>query len=59
MKTASASESIPDFSVIEMRNVSFRYPGSDRKVLDNLNLRSEKGERYALVGENGSGKTTS
>lgn len=58
MKTASASESIPDFSVIEMRNVSFRYPGSDRKVLDNLNLRSEKGERYALVGENGSGKTT-
>ncbi|HHY35343.1 MAG TPA: ABC transporter ATP-binding protein [Firmicutes bacterium] len=49
---------VSDFSVIEMRNVSFRYPGSDRKVLDNLNLKFEKGERYALVGENGSGKTT-
>jgi ATP-binding cassette, subfamily B, bacterial len=38
--------------------VSFSYPGSPRRVLDNLNLRIEPGERIALIGENGQGKTT-
>lgn len=42
----------------EFRNVSFHYPGSRRLVLNNLNLRIEAGERIALVGENGQGKTT-
>ena len=39
-------------------NVSFSYPGSPRRVLDHLNLRIEPGERIALIGENGQGKTT-
>jgi ATP-binding cassette, subfamily B, bacterial len=39
-------------------SVSFRYPGSDRVVLDRLDLRIGPGERIALVGENGQGKTT-
>jgi len=39
-------------------NVSFSYPGSQRRILDNLNLRIEPGERIALIGENGQGKTT-
>ena len=39
-------------------NVSFSYPGSERRVLDRLNLRVDKGERIALIGENGQGKTT-
>lgn len=39
-------------------NVSFAYPGNERKVLDNLNLRIRIGERVALVGANGQGKTT-
>lgn len=39
-------------------SVSFRYPGSDRPVLDRLNLQIDAGERIALVGENGQGKTT-
>lgn len=43
---------------IEFRDVSFRYPGSDRLVLENLNLCIRPGERVALVGENGQGKTT-
>ena len=43
---------------IEFRNVSFSYPGSDRKVLDGVDLRVEKGERLSLVGLNGAGKTT-
>ena len=43
---------------LEFRNVSFHYPGSDRLVLKNLNFRIGVGERVALVGENGEGKTT-
>ena len=39
-------------------NVSFAYPGNDRPVLDRLNLRIGLGERIALVGANGQGKTT-
>lgn len=42
----------------EFRNVSFRYPGQDRFVLKELNLSIKPGERIALVGENGQGKTT-
>lgn len=44
--------------LIEFQNVSFRYPGTETYVLKDLNLRFEIGERVALVGANGSGKTT-
>jgi ATP-binding cassette subfamily B protein len=42
----------------EFRHVSFKYPGSPRVILNNLNFRMEAGERIALVGQNGQGKTT-
>jgi ATP-binding cassette subfamily B protein len=42
----------------EFRNVSFRYPGSSRLVLNKLNFHLHPGERVALIGENGEGKTT-
>ncbi len=42
----------------EFENVSFAYPGNSRMVLDGLNFRLERGERVALIGENGQGKTT-
>jgi ATP-binding cassette subfamily B protein len=42
----------------EFRNVSFRYPGSSRLVLNRLNFQLHPGERVALIGENGEGKTT-
>ena len=42
----------------EFRNVAFRYPGSPRLVLDGLNFHFHRGERVALIGENGEGKTT-
>lgn len=43
---------------IEFRDVSFQYPGSDHFVLSKLNFQIRLGERVALVGENGEGKTT-
>jgi ATP-binding cassette subfamily B protein len=42
----------------EFRDVSFRYPGTSRMVLRDLNFHLRPGERVALVGENGQGKTT-
>ena len=43
---------------VEFENVSFRYPGSEEYVIRNLNLKLLIGERIAIVGRNGSGKTT-
>ncbi|HLH38145.1 MAG TPA: ABC transporter ATP-binding protein [Bryobacteraceae bacterium] len=43
---------------IEFRDVSFRYPGSEKMVLNRVNFRIEPRQRIALVGENGEGKTT-
>ena len=42
----------------EFRNVSFTYPGTERTVLHNFNFTLSRGERIALIGENGQGKTT-
>jgi ATP-binding cassette subfamily B protein len=42
----------------ELRNVSFAYPGTSRQVVQNLNFTLHVGERVALIGENGQGKTT-
>lgn len=43
---------------IEFRNVSFRYAGSENYALKNININLKVGERLAVVGMNGSGKTT-
>jgi len=43
---------------IEVQNVSFRYPATERMVLQNINLVIRPGETVAIVGENGAGKTT-
>lgn len=43
---------------IEFKNVTFIYPGTTRKILENFNLTIKPGEKVALVGENGAGKTT-
>ena len=43
---------------IEFSNVSFKYPGSDVYVLKNISMKLNIGERLAIVGMNGSGKTT-
>ncbi len=43
---------------IEFKNVSFKYPQGEKKVLDNVSFKIEAGEKIALVGLNGAGKTT-
>lgn len=43
---------------VEFRNVSFQYPGSERWALRNVSIKFQVGKRLAIVGENGSGKTT-
>ncbi|MGI5899633.1 MAG: ABC transporter ATP-binding protein [Christensenellales bacterium] len=43
---------------IEFRNVSFKYPGTDDYALKDVSIAFNVGERLAVVGQNGSGKTT-
>lgn len=43
---------------VEFRNVSFKYPGSENYALKGVNMKFEIGKRLAVVGMNGSGKTT-
>lgn len=45
-------------TVIEFRNVSFKYPNTDKYVLQDINFTIHDKESLALVGENGAGKST-
>lgn len=49
---------LTDTFEIEFKNVSFKYPGSNNYSLKNINLKINNGEHLAVVGRNGSGKTT-
>lgn len=51
---------IPKLDGYELRleNVTFRYPGTESNILENLNLTIHPGEKLAIVGLNGAGKTT-
>ncbi|EEI85818.1 ABC transporter, ATP-binding protein [Anaerococcus lactolyticus ATCC 51172] len=51
-------EKASDFQSLEFKNVTFAYPGSDRKIIDNLSFRINKGEKISIVGVNNAGKTT-
>jgi len=48
----------PILEGVRFENVSFKYPGSEKYVLKNVNLFIKPGESIALVGLNGAGKTT-
>lgn len=52
----SVTRGVPHTIVFE--HVSFSYPGTDRRVLDDINLTIRPGETLVLVGLNGAGKTT-
>ncbi len=59
VKQAAASGRSRDADAgFEFRDVTFRYPGSERSALNGVSFRVAPGERVALVGENGAGKTT-
>lgn len=54
----SGRERPASFSEIRFRDVSFSYVGSERNVLEGIDLTLKKGEKVAIVGLNGSGKST-
>ena len=43
---------------VEFRNVDFRYPGAEEKMLDNITFTAKAGESTAFIGSTGSGKST-
>jgi ATP-binding cassette subfamily B protein len=56
-KTSEGSD-CGEFKNMEADNVGYRYPLTDKLVLDGVSLKISKGEKIAFVGENGAGKTT-
>ena len=48
----------PGAAPLTLQNVSFRYPNSEKDTLSNISLEIKPGEKIAIVGENGAGKTT-
>jgi ATP-binding cassette subfamily B protein len=55
---SGAGRSIALSGAIEMRDLTFTYPGSDRAVLEHVSLRIEPGQVVAFVGATGAGKST-
>ncbi len=54
----SATDTRPISGDIEFRNLTFRYPGGEYDVLDNVSLKIKAGENVGIIGKTGSGKTT-
>lgn len=52
------SVDIKDNYTIEFRNVSFRYSGQAKNIMENMNVTIHSGEKIAIVGANGAGKST-
>lgn len=52
------NKNLPKNLKIDLVNLSFKYPNSDKYVLKNINLTINNNESIALVGENGAGKST-
>jgi len=49
---------MPNEVTIEFKDVSFKYPNTDKQILDHISFKIENGKHYAFVGANGAGKTT-
>lgn len=59
VKTAEAPRAFSRIHrAVEFRNVSFRYPGRENTVFNNVSFSINTGETLAIVGDNGAGKTT-
>lgn len=57
-ETTTEIPSSPVPTVIVFKDISFKYPKTERYILRDFNLTIQSGEKVALVGENGAGKTT-
>jgi len=61
LKNFNSGSKVPKFdinSVIEFKNVSFKYPGSEKYALRNMSIELRSNEKLCIVGKNGSGKST-
>lgn len=55
----NATHNIPSINgVVEIRDLTFTYPGTEIAALNHINIRVEKGHTLGIVGRTGSGKTT-
>ena len=52
------SEEKFDIESVEFQNVKFKYPNTDKYILNGMSFKIEKGKHYSVVGLNGAGKTT-
>jgi ATP-binding cassette subfamily B protein len=52
------SKEIIEFESLEFKNVSFKYPNTEKYILNDMSFKIKKGKHYAFVGINGAGKTT-
>lgn len=57
-KATPKEDSLYDNVTIEFKDVCFSYPGTGSLALDNLSVKIKQGEKIAIVGANGSGKST-
>jgi ATP-binding cassette, subfamily C, bacterial CydC len=51
-------DSLGEFQELEIKNLSFTYPGTKKPALQNISVRLAPGKKFAIVGPSGSGKTT-
>ena len=59
IENAAGITQVPwEHTVLEIKDVSYRYAGSQRDTLRHINMKIKSGEKVALVGENGAGKST-
>lgn len=56
--TGGIRKALVDTLEVEFRNVTFRYPGTEKDIFKNLNFTIHSGEKLAIVGINGAGKST-
>lgn len=57
-KVTYGDRALETINSIQFRNVSFKYPGTEKYVLKNCSFRMEGNRKYALIGINGAGKST-
>ena len=55
---SDGNKTIKDFDEIKFKDVFFKYPNSEKNVLDGINVNLRKNKKIAIVGPSGSGKST-